>query len=353
MDLPDSQDIAAGIRNQAAHVRHNDAPVTAKICDALLAVMQGDNAIGRRVAQWPGSVLADAMPLRFTGGLHYLHLIGAEPRLSAIYNGKITEQSEIDGVICAIAADHEAALLPWFDSPPQTNEAGRSANFMAGLKWLSGRLGPRFELNELGASAGINLMMERYHYDLGGVSAGPPGSPMRIKPEWRGPPPPDHPVEILSIRGCDQAPADLSNAQAALRIKAYVWPEVTERLQRMDAAIALASQHPPDLVQMDAADWVDMRLATPQAEGVTRIIHHSIVWQYIPKPCRARVTAAIENTGARASRDKPVAWMRLETNRESFRHELTIRYWNGGAEDGKTHLLGEAQAHGAWLHWFE
>lgn len=350
--MVDNSDIIAAIRDQAAHVAHNDAPITAKICLSLLALMDSDTQLGRRIASWQGSVLADALPLRVAGALHYLHLTGTETRLAAIYSGKVAGQSEIDAIICAIAADHETALLPWLDGPPQTNEAGRSASFMAALKWLSGRTGPRFEMNELGASAGINVMMERYHYDLGGVTVGPENSPMQIKPEWRGSPPPDHPVEITNIQGCDQALVDLADPDAALRVKSYVWPENRVRLARMDAAIMLASQKAPNLVQMDAADWVDARLAAPQTPGVTRMIHHSIVWQYIPEERRARIVAAIEAAGVRASGEKPLAWMKLETNRKTFRHELSVRYWNGSDGDGAVHLLGEAQAHGAWVMWF-
>jgi hypothetical protein len=353
MDRQDSGDIASAIRDQAKHVHENNAPITAKLCESLLALMAGPSAVGQRIAQWPGSVLADALPLRLTGGLHHLHLSGIEPRLAAIYRGEVTDQAAIDAIIAAIVTDHDAVLLPWLNGPPQTNEAGRSASFMAGLKWLSGHVGPRFELNELGASAGINTMMDRYFYDLAGVTAGPPDSPMRIVPEWRGPPPPDHPVEISAIRGCDQAPIDLSDPAAALRVKSYVWPENQLRLERMDAAIALAAQQAPDVAAMDAADWVMHRLAAPHPPGVTRVFHHSIVWQYIPKDRRDAISAAISAAGASASRKRPLAWMKLETNRATFRHELTVRYWHGGDDDGTPHLLGQAQAHGAWVEWYE
>ena len=344
----DDARVAEGIKVQAEHCRRNDAPVTARIVEAQLALMQGDTMCGRRIANWPGLPLEDALPLRLAGGLHHLHLTGADDRLGPIYRSEVTLQAEVDALIAAITHDHDARLLPWLDGPPQTNEAGRSANFMAALLWLSPRIGTQCELNELGVSAGINTMMERYHYDLGDVTIGPADSPMRIKPEWRGPAPLDTPVEIVSISGCDQAPVDLSAPDEALRVKSYVWPENLDRLERMDAAIALATSAPPDVVEADALDWVLQRLAAPQAPSVARIFNHSIVWQYIPEERRCKIREAIEAAGQKATADRPLAWIMLETNRETFKHELSVKYWPG---PDKWHLLAEAHAHGAWINW--
>jgi hypothetical protein len=340
--------IVSGIKFQAEHCRRNDAPVTARIIEAQLALMQGNTMCGQRIANWPGLPLEDAMPLRLAGGFHHLLLTGDDDRLVPVYRGDIADQPAVDAIVAAVTADHDERLLPWLDGPPQTNEAGRSASFMAGLLWLSDKVGTRFELNELGASAGINTMMERYHYDLGGVTTGSAASPMQIKPEWRGPLPPKAQVEIVSIQGCDQAPVDLSDPDAALRVKSYVWPENIGRLERMDAAIALAAQTKPDVVQADALDWVLERLSSPQDDGVVRVINHSIVWQYIPEDRRKQITKAIKSAGQNASSDRPLAWMMLETNRETFKHELQIKYWPGPE---KWHLLAEAQAHGTWVQW--
>ncbi len=340
--------VTEGIEWQAEHAEQAGAPCTGRVVRAMLALLETDTAVGRRMANWQGLALEDAMPLRINGGLHNLVLTGEDRRLEPVYAGLVTDQNTIDALVVDVVRTYDARLLPWLDGPPQTNEAGRSWAFMSALLWLSERLGPEFELCEIGASAGVNTMMERYHFNLGGVETGPQ-SPMHIHPEWRGPPPPDSPVHITSIRGCDQAPIDLSDPEAALRLKSYVWPEAAARMGRIEAAIELASEKPPQIVRQDAGDFVQEMLAAPQTEGVTRVLCHSIVWQYIPQDTRAAIEEAMLTAAAQATAERPLAWVSLETNRDTFRHELHVRYWPGG---GVPVLLGCGHPHGAWAEWF-
>lgn len=346
-----TQELAEAIDWQAQHAEENGAPCTARLIRAIPGVARGETATGRRIASWQGLTLKDAMPLRFTGGLHHLLLSGEDRRLEPVYAGLTTDQSTIDALVVELVETFDTLLLPWLDGPPQTNEAGRSASIMAGLLWLSGKLGSRFEMNELGASAGVNTMMERYAYDLGGVQTGPQDSPMQIAPEWRGEAPPSDPVEIVAIRGCDQSPVDLSDPEAALKLKAYVWPEATARMGRIEAAIALASEQAPDLVQQDAGHFVSDFLAREHPLGVSRVMYHSIMWQYMPAETQAAITAAFEAAGAVASPERPLAWIALETDPKTFRHELKVRYWCGSEQDGETYLLSFAHPHGAWVEW--
>jgi hypothetical protein len=341
-------DVREAIAWQADHTDRAGAAGTARVIRAELAILDTDTGLARRMANWRGLSLEDAMPLRVAAGLHWLLLSGADTRLEPVYAGLMTDQAAVDAIVADLARRYDAPLMPWLDHPPQTNEAGRSASIVAGLLWLSQRLGPRFELNEIGASAGVNTMIERYFYDLGGVHVGAPDSPMRIAPEWRGPAPPAGEVEIAAIRGCDVAPVDLSDPGEALRLKAYVWPDALERMGRIDAAARLAAEKLPLLECKDAGDFVAERLAAPQAEGVTRVLYHSVMWQYLSKSTRHSITAAMEGAGARATPDRPLAWVRLETNRATFRHELSVRFWPGGDD---TAILAEAHPHGAWVEW--
>ena len=345
----ETANVVQALEWQADHAEKNSAPCTGRLIRGFIPLLDGDTQVGRRMREWPGLSLEDAMPLRLAGGFHNLHLTGADDRLGPIYAALVTEQGAVNAIVAAVTQAHDARLVEWFGGPPQTNEAGRSAGIMAQLLWLSAKLGPKFELNEIGSSAGINTMMERFGFDLGGVKTGIAGSPMQICPEWRGSQPPAGDVQIVSIEGCDVAPIDLADPDQALRIKSYVWADTPVRLKRIDAAIAFAREKPPRVAKMDAADWVEARLATPQAEGVIRVLFHSIVWQYLLPEGRARIEAAMALAGSKATPQRPLAWVTVETNRATFRHELRCRFWPGGEQET---LLGEAHAHGAWVEWY-
>ena len=341
--------VAKAFDNQVAYCEASGATVTERIVAALRDLLDGPESgvLLDALRNWPGAPLADALPLRIAGGIHSLHLQGKAPGLAAIY----ADQPGIDdaAIVGQAIRAHEAELLPWLDGPPQTNEAGRSSNFIAAMLWLADHsLPPRFQCLEIGSSAGINLMIDRFRYDLAGVRVGPEPGAMRFKPDWTGAPPPDRAFAIVSTKGCDVAPVDLTDPAQALRLKAYIWPEHAVRFERMAAAIAEAAKSPPDLVKLNAADFVEAELAKPQAEGTTRLLMHSIVWQYVPEDQKARVTAAMEAAGARATPERPLAWVSLEANRVLHIHEMTVRYWPGGAEPV---TVTRAHPHGASIEW--
>ena len=89
-------------------------------------------------------------------------------------------------------------------------------------------------------------------------------------------------------------------------------------------------------------------LARPQEEGVTRALFHTVMWQYLSGDAKDEITSLMERAGAKATADRPLAWVSLETNRATFRHELRVRYWSGGEEP---ELLSTAHPHGAWVEW--
>lgn len=341
--------IAAGYEQQIAYCTANDAPLTARICRAIMNVANEDTRTGARIMNWSGEVIPDALPLRSAAPFHALYQSGKAPALNVIYTGIEQDQDVINAVIDGVLRAHDDDIYPWLDTPPQTNEPGRCAALMGGLMTLSKRHNLPMEILEIGSSAGLNLNIHRYNSDLGGINVGPADSKIHIKPEWRGAnTPPAVQPDILSTRGVDLFPMDCNDEQTRTRLLAYVWPEQTLRLGRTAAAIELAREFPVDLAAGDAADWVEAQLKTPQTDGTMWVLMHSVVWQYLPVTTQKRINDAMELAAKNAAPDKPLAWVALETNQALKRHELTIKSW---PDHGEAQILGHAHAHGFWVEW--
>lgn len=329
-------------RQQAAFCAAMDAPLTARICAALADTLSRGSETGRRTLDWPGEPIPDALPLRLVGGLHALARTGVDPGLTALFAG----EGDAPAILSRVLTEHDAALLPWLDGPPQTNEPMRSGVLMAGLLEVAAAHGPAIELLEIGSSAGLNLLIDRYRFDLGGVTVGPEDAPVTIRPDWRGTLPPAVPLRIERVCGVDIQPLDATDPAVATRLAGYIWADQPERQERLTAAIAMQRARPVDLVQGDAVDWLRARLAEPQASGVTRVLIHSVVWQYLGDARRAAITAMMDEAAAQATPDRPLAWVRMEPDRVLQRQELIVQSWPG---HGTRRMLATAHAHGAWI----
>lgn len=328
-------------RIQEYYCRKMEAPIYADICVALADGLDRGSETGRRVLEWPGEPTRDALPLRLIGGLHALVLAGADPELAEVFAGHVSADA-----LNRVLARNDAALLPWLDGPPQTNEPGRSGALIVGLLDVARRCGPRLEILEIGSSGGLNLLIGRYRFDLGGVQFGAADSPVTIAPAWLGEAPEVPPLEIVSTRGCDVQPLDVTDPAVEARLTAYVWAEAPVRLERLQRAIGMIREKPVDLVRADAADWMEARLAEPQEAGVTRVLMHSVVWQYIPDDRTARIRTAMAAAGARATEERPLAWVAMEPDRALGEQVVSVQCWPG---DGARTVVATAHAHAAWV----
>jgi hypothetical protein len=317
-----------------------------RLCALLGRRLDRSTEIGRRVLDWPGTADAfgDALPLRLAGGLHALVRRGDAPALAAAYPpNALPDEERFWALLRPVLAD--PALLPWLDSAPQTNEVGRSAVLMAGLLAIGEGFAGPMELLELGASAGLNLLLDRYGYDLGGRRAGDAAAPLFLRPEWKGPPPPDAKVAIATRRGVDLNPLD--PRRDGERLLAYVWPDQQARLAQLETALAIAGRDPPPIDRGDAATWLAARLGEPQPAGSVRVVLHSIAFQYFPAATKALIAADLEAAGAAATADRPLAWLRYEFDDRDEKITLRLTAWPSGEE----RLLAYCHPHGRSVRW--
>ncbi|TRW14809.1 DUF2332 domain-containing protein [Glacieibacterium frigidum] len=338
-------DIRAAFAQQGDWNRRLGAPFTARLCDRLGVVLDHGSATGRAVLGWPGDAFGDALMLRLTGGLNALVRAGALPGLAAHYPpNKAGDDAALDAALRAALSDDR--LLLWLESAPQTNEVGRSGVLMPGLLTIAAATGLALELFELGASAGLNLRLDHYGYDLGGAVFGPADAPVRLAPDWQGPPPPAADVRIVARRGVDLAPIDVRDPAARDRLLAYVWPEQTARVARLEAALAAAAADPAPIDAGDAAAWVEAHVAP--VDGRCGVVLHSIAFQYFPATTKARIAAHMTAQGALATATAPLAWLRYELEDASGAlPTLRLTLWPGGED----RLLAHAHPHGASVQW--
>ena len=338
--------IRDSFREQARACDALGSPFTARILALLAGALPPGSALTDRILGWPGepSARGDALALRLVGGLHALVLSGQDAPLAAAYAAPPADNAALTRTLLATLARHEGFLQHWLDSPPQTNEVRRSAVLIAAAHWLTARFGLPLVLSELGASAGLNLIWDRYALHAGGRHYGPDTPALTLTPDWRGPLPPMAPPTIAARAGVDRNPLD--PVADRLRLMAYTWADQRDRLDRLALALDEAARLRPQIARADAVDWLETRLATP-LPGALHLVCHTIAWQYFPAATQARGEALLQAAGARASAGAPLAHLAMEADATPGGAALTLRLWPGG------HVipLGRADFHGRWVDW--
>ena len=232
----------------------------------------------------------------------------------------------------------------------QTNEVGRCAVLLPALP-----PGP-LALVEVGASAGLCLLFERYAYEFGSMRLGPASSAVRLRCAATGPIPlPPTMPQIVWRRGLDLRPIDVHDDADVRWLLACVWPEHHERRQRLEGAIAAARADPPVVRRGDLVDDLPALLAEAP-DDAQLVVFHSAVLSYVSRERRQ----AFADLLARASKRRDVIWLANEA--AGVVPELPAvapsgalrflvartRFANG---QRRSELLALAHPHGAELAW--
>jgi hypothetical protein len=230
----------------------------------------------------------------------------------------------------------------------QTNEVQRSWVLLPCFLELARRTGRRaFDLIELGPSAGLNLVWDRYRYRYLEGTWGREDARVALGGEEREP----VPAELLRLTprvrtrtGVDIAPIDVTMDEGARLLKSFVWADQTWRLDLLDRAIAALREEPPELVQGDLVDELPRLLARRGPDALTVVLHTAVLG-YVEPERRTLVSAALEEAGGAG----PLAVLSTGRPREGV-HDywgLWAQVWPGGERS----LLAHADFHGAWIEW--
>jgi hypothetical protein len=239
----------------------------------------------------------------------------------------------------------------------QTNEVGRSSLLALALRDVHRDVGRPLAWLDVGTSAGLALHLDRYHHDLGGGrTLGDPTSPVRLTCDVDGPAPTDVLPSFGWRAGLDASPVDVADASDRRWLEACVWPEQTDRLERLRAALDVARAAPVPVTSGDAV--ADLARACEEAPPDTHlVISHTWVLAYLTPEERAAFEAALDDIGSDRDLDRlgmeganalPVDEAPAETTTGS-RSLLLRSSWRDGHRDEV--VAADVDDHGRWLSW--
>jgi hypothetical protein len=185
------------------------------------------------------------------------------------------------GVLEEAVRQHHAAIREvMLSRRTQTNEPRRCAALLPALA----QLGQPLALIEVGASAGLCLLPDRYGYDYGHSQIVPqPGS--QTPPIFpcvassATPLPAEAPVVAWRC-GLDLNPLDVTSAQEMAWLETLIWPGQEARAARLREAVAIARLDPPPVIRGDLL--TDLPELARQAPSDARlVVFHTAVLSYV------------------------------------------------------------------------
>ena len=335
-------------------------------------------ALCRLLAERPDALaLLDAAPRTqqrpnlLLAAIHERVLDGAGGALAAWYPSVGGTRAAGDGALPAaldelLAREHAALVAHCAQRATQTNEVGRCAVLWPALAQVAAASGSRpLALLDFGASAGLNLGVDRYRYDHGGERWGADDAAAPLiacHPVGGAPPPRLPPAGIADRQGLDPAPVDLRNEAALRWLRACLWPHDQARRDRLDAAATIVRaggwrvRAEPDCAAA-LEPWLD---ALPH--GVQPVVFNSWVLAYFAPAERAAHIARMQALVAQ----RGIAWLSAEgpglllgdlaplpagDERVSATELANATLWWLSLPGAPARLVARSHAHGRWAHW--
>jgi len=350
----------------ARDVREQGSPSYAVLCERLA----GDPERASIVLDAPP---AFHTPLILLAAVHYLLLSGADGALAAYYatvSGDATRpvDDQLYSTFAAFIDDHRAEVKELVAShTTQTNEARRTVVTLPALGMVAAASGRPLALLEVGASAGLTLLVDRYGFRIGSVQAGVSESPVQLECAVEGelqPPVPDR-LEVAWRLGLDLHPLDVGEPETGDWLRALVWPEHRDRMAVLEAALAVARQDPPTVLAGDLTTDLPTLAKRAPADAALAI---TSTWTlaYVTPELRRAFADDLRRVAADHGRE---VWL-VAGEGQAVLHSLGLglvdapRDGSGGPSmlalcrfrpDGtdESRLLAECHAHGRWIRWLD
>jgi hypothetical protein len=331
---------------QARLCRENGSPTYEAMINALVARLADPGAATELLRADSGDPIRSAVYLRLLSAVHRVALTDPSCPLRAFYpsTGGSVDVRRVVPVFLDVVEDNPETIAAGMQAHIQTNEVGRAAPLSAAMCYVAASSGTPLRLLEVGASAGLNLWLDRYRVHAGDMAWGPPDSPLQLVGHFASGTPPPVGFAVIDRRGCDLNPIDIGDPRARWLLRSFVWPEHVERLERLDAALSAASPAPLDA--LDACSWLRSRLVELTA-GATTVIFHSLLLPYLADDERLKFERLIRRAGEQADHARRLAWVSLEPTPEYDDVLLICELW----PERRRVRLATSTPHGTEIRW--
>jgi len=295
----------------------------------------------------------NALPNLFFSAAHLLLLKGEHHQLAAFYPSlnKTTRQYEyVYPYFRNFVIEHEEEIERIIRTRSvQTNEVARSAILVPAFEVVSREVKNRpLSLIEIGSSAGLTLLWDRYHFDYNGkMQCGPTDSPVKIECKLRGdkrPPIPTGFPKIFSRLGIDLNPIDLNDPESVQWLRALIWPEQLNRTRQLESAIGIARQDHPQIMKGDAVELLP-ELIDEIGRDAQVCVYQSFTLSLAGGEARERLDALLNML----SSTRRLFHVSLEWAKEFETPLLHLSRFDKGSRTDDT--LAKSHAHGEWLEW--
>jgi len=346
--------IRQAFRDQAPYCDKLGSPFTARVCRLLAERLDPVSEVGAHIANWPGDFRthADNVPLRLCGALNHLVLTRKSEILGDAYPPRMSagepDDAQLWMAVGQALENHADEIIGFLANAPQTNEVRRSVALLPAYHQISERFGLPLSINELGASAGLNLHAYCFAINTDEFTLGKADADLLLSPQWFGETPRlAQDLAISSTRGCDLNPVNIFDADERLRLLSYIWPDQRDRVERTKAAISISLNSGAHAVERsDAIKWLEARLKH-RKDGEVAVFQHTIAWQYFPDELKDRGENLFQKFGREATKGAPIARIAMEADGGEDGAALDLTIW----PNGTTHRLGRVDFHGRWVSW--
>ncbi len=348
------EEVRAHFRAQAGACDRLGAPFTAGLCRALARVLDETTATGRHVLAWEGNLDADRPALRLCAGLHALVLGKSDRMLAAAFPPRSADEMILAALLPASLRKHDKSLLAALDLPPRPNGLGPAAMLLPGMLAIAREWDLPLDLHEIGAGAGLNCLADRFAYRFGGQRWGEAGATVQLAPELRGgrQVPLAGDLRIVERRPSDPSPVLLGLTEHRLAMLASIWPDRMAQRDQLEAAVELGIAAHLRVRRRSAIDAVRAML-DGRRDGVATVLMHALIWHTVPASERRELVELLSEAGRTATRERPLAWLRMEPRARSRQEPgethavLGVTLWPGGA----TRHLADCDVGGRWIAW--